>query len=299
MRRRWYGWTYAAHRRRLRHDQRGVRAARTGRRGRRRRVAAAQAGPLRHAPVPQRLRGHPRPREHEAGGQRDRGVHHRPGADHGTQGRPVRPRTGTRPLGRLTRPRRPRRRVPALRPARPPRRRPLHRRTAARRGHRGTRRPALRRTPRPGPDRPAALVPAAQEPRRTAPRGAAHAGGPQHPAQAGPAHRRRRDGPPPSCPPHEPTNATPSNRGNIRLSVKTGGAHETNLTVQANRMNLLMKKVTSWAAIIAVPTAITGFYGQNLPYRGYATHWGFAASAALIAALSTLLYLAFKRKDWL
>jgi magnesium transporter len=24
--------------------------------------------------------------------------------------------------------------------------------------------------------------------------------------------------------------------------------------------------VTSWAAIIAVPTAITGFYGQNLAY---------------------------------
>jgi hypothetical protein len=41
------------------------------------------------------------------------------------------------------------------------------------------------------------------------------------------------------------------------------------------------------------------FHGQNLPYPGYATHWGFAASTALIAALSTLLYLAFKRKDWL
>jgi hypothetical protein len=55
---------------------------------------------------------------------------------------------------------------------------------------------------------------------------------------------------------------------------------ETDLTVQANRMNLIMKMVTSWAAIIAVPTAITGFYGQNLPYPGYATHWGFAASTA-------------------
>jgi Mg2+ and Co2+ transporter CorA len=74
---------------------------------------------------------------------------------------------------------------------------------------------------------------------------------------------------------------------------------ETNLTVQANRMNLIMKKVTSWAAIIAVPTAITGFYGQNLPYPGYATHWGVLFSTALIAALSALLYLAFKRKDWL
>jgi len=74
---------------------------------------------------------------------------------------------------------------------------------------------------------------------------------------------------------------------------------ETNLTVQANRMNLIMKKVTSWAAIIAVPTAITGFYGQNLPYPGSGTHWGVLTSVVLIAGLSALLYLTFKRKDWL
>jgi magnesium transporter len=74
---------------------------------------------------------------------------------------------------------------------------------------------------------------------------------------------------------------------------------ETNLTVQANRTNMIMKKVTSWAAIIAVPTAITGFYGQNLPYPGSGTHWGVLLSTALIAALSAALYLTFKRKDWL
>jgi hypothetical protein len=44
------------------------------------------------------------------------------------------------------------------------------------------------------------------------------------------------------------------------------------------------------------PVAITAFHGQKLPYPGYATHWGFAASTALIAALPTLLFLAFKRK---
>ena len=45
---------------------------------------------------------------------------------------------------------------------------------------------------------------------------------------------------------------------------------ETNLTIQGNRLNIITKKVTSWAAIIAVPTAITGFYGQNVPYPGFA-----------------------------
>src|SRR5690349_14158118 len=68
---------------------------------------------------------------------------------------------------------------------------------------------------------------------------------------------------------------------------------ETNITIQGNRMNLIMKKVTSWAAIIAVPTAITGFYGQNVPYPGYATHWGFWFSTAVIIVLSGFLYWSF------
>ena len=78
-----------------------------------------------------------------------------------------------------------------------------------------------------------------------------------------------------------------------------GSAMETNLSVQSNRMNLIMKKVTSWAAIIAVPTAITGFYGQNIPYPGFGHHSGLIASTTAIIAVSALLYLVFKRKDWL
>ena len=74
---------------------------------------------------------------------------------------------------------------------------------------------------------------------------------------------------------------------------------ETNLTIQGNRMNLVMKKVTSWAAIIAVPTAITGFYGQNVPYPGFAAHWGFWVSSGLIVGISFGLYWAFRRWDWL
>ncbi len=74
---------------------------------------------------------------------------------------------------------------------------------------------------------------------------------------------------------------------------------ETNLTIQGNRLNIITKKVTSWAAIIAVPTAITGFYGQNLPYPGFAHHSGFITSTLLIMVLSIILYITFKRKDWL
>ena len=74
---------------------------------------------------------------------------------------------------------------------------------------------------------------------------------------------------------------------------------ETYLTIQGNRMNLVMKKVTSWAAIIAVPTAITGFYGQNIPFPGFGRHWGFWVSSALIVGVSLALYRAFRRWDWL
>ena len=74
---------------------------------------------------------------------------------------------------------------------------------------------------------------------------------------------------------------------------------ETNLTVQANRMNVITKKVTSWAAIIAVPTFVTGFYGMNVPYAGFGKPWGVAVSIVLMLVASTSLYFVFKAKDWL
>jgi magnesium transporter len=74
---------------------------------------------------------------------------------------------------------------------------------------------------------------------------------------------------------------------------------ETNLTIQGNRLNVITKKVTSWAAIIAVPTFITGFYGMNVPYPGFSRQTGFAASIAIMVIAGFALYLVFKRKDWL
>jgi magnesium transporter len=74
---------------------------------------------------------------------------------------------------------------------------------------------------------------------------------------------------------------------------------ETNLTIQGNRLNVITKKVTSWAAIIAVPTAITGFYGQNVPYPGFGHPSGLVDSSLLILVLSVSLYVLFRRKDWL
>ena len=74
---------------------------------------------------------------------------------------------------------------------------------------------------------------------------------------------------------------------------------ETNLALRDFRQNQIMKRVTSWAAIIAVPTLVTGFYGMNVPFPGDGEPWGVVAAMILILASSTFLYFQFKRRDWL
>ncbi|HEX6785928.1 MAG TPA: magnesium transporter CorA family protein [Acidimicrobiales bacterium] len=74
---------------------------------------------------------------------------------------------------------------------------------------------------------------------------------------------------------------------------------DTNLGLRDYRQNQVMKKVTSWAAIIAVPTLITGYYGMNVPYPTAGKTSGVIVSLALMIGLAGALYVIFKRKDWL
>ena len=80
----------------------------------------------------------------------------------------------------------------------------------------------------------------------------------------------------------------------------------THLTVAAEklastsvRQNDDMRRITAWVAIIAVPTAVTGFFGQNVPYPGFGRTSGFIASAAIMASVAIVLYIIFKTKKWL
>jgi magnesium transporter len=75
---------------------------------------------------------------------------------------------------------------------------------------------------------------------------------------------------------------------------------ETNLTIQGNRMNEIMKKVTSWAAIAAVPAVVTGYYGMNVrifPGAGTTTG-GWVALLVMFGAVAAL-YVMFRKLDWL
>jgi magnesium transporter len=74
---------------------------------------------------------------------------------------------------------------------------------------------------------------------------------------------------------------------------------ETNISLRDYRQNQVMKKVTSWAAIVAIPTLVTGFYGMNVPFPGDGKQWGFATAVGLMAGFSTALYLVFRKRDWL
>ena len=76
------------------------------------------------------------------------------------------------------------------------------------------------------------------------------------------------------------------------------GILEMNVTIQGNRLNVITKKVTGWAAIIAVPTPITGFFGKNLPYPGFADRRA-SPPPRHHRPVRLGLYLIFKRKDWL
>ncbi len=85
---------------------------------------------------------------------------------------------------------------------------------------------------------------------------------------------------------------------NIRELLTT--ALEAQISQVSNRLNRVMKSVTSWGAIILVPTLIAGIYGMNfrhMPELGWRLGYPFALGLMLASAAA--LYAVFKRKDWL
>ncbi|HEX5949496.1 MAG TPA: magnesium/cobalt transporter CorA [Actinomycetota bacterium] len=77
-------------------------------------------------------------------------------------------------------------------------------------------------------------------------------------------------------------------------------AREVQLALESKRLNVVMKKVTSWAAIILLPTLIAGIYGMNFRHMPELS-WslGYPGALASMAVAAGVLYWVFKRKDWL
>ena len=74
---------------------------------------------------------------------------------------------------------------------------------------------------------------------------------------------------------------------------------DADLAEQSNVLNDVTRKLAAWAAIIAVPTALTGYFGQNVPYPGYERWWGFLLSTGLILLSATGLWLFLRKRGWL
>ncbi len=73
-----------------------------------------------------------------------------------------------------------------------------------------------------------------------------------------------------------------------------------NLTMVSVQQNNQVQKVSAWAAILVVPTIISGIYGMNFRHMPE-LHWflGYPLTLVLMVVISGLIYLGFRRSGWL
>lgn len=75
---------------------------------------------------------------------------------------------------------------------------------------------------------------------------------------------------------------------------------QANLAQATVAQNEDMRKITSWAAIFAVPTMIAGIYGMNFDHMPE-THWeyGYPLVLLITAGICVAIHRGFKRNGWL
>jgi magnesium transporter len=83
------------------------------------------------------------------------------------------------------------------------------------------------------------------------------------------------------------------------LRELTASIAQTTMSLHDSRMTVISKRVSGWAALIAVPAVVTGFFGINVPYPGIDREWGFVLCCAILVGSFVALYATFKHKDWL
>jgi magnesium transporter len=93
----------------------------------------------------------------------------------------------------------------------------------------------------------------------------------------------------------------------IRVRDQVGGLDElltsilqASLARTSQADNEDMRKISAWAGIIAVPTAIAGIYGMNFRYMPELDwRWGYPLVLLIITVSCVLLYRGFRRNGWL
>ncbi|MFA4938867.1 magnesium and cobalt transport protein CorA [Brevundimonas sp.] len=70
--------------------------------------------------------------------------------------------------------------------------------------------------------------------------------------------------------------------------------------LEAQRTGMSTRRLAAWAAILAVPSAIAGFYGMNFEHLpGLKTPYGYVVVFGLMMAICLFLFLRFKKARWL
>ena len=84
------------------------------------------------------------------------------------------------------------------------------------------------------------------------------------------------------------------------LSEMLQVAMDTYLALVGVGQNEIVKRLASWAAILAVPTMMASFYGMNFDNMPE-LHWkyGYFVALAVMLLLSSLLWRKLKKARWL
>jgi magnesium transporter len=75
---------------------------------------------------------------------------------------------------------------------------------------------------------------------------------------------------------------------------------EANLALLGVQQNAVVRAISAWAAIIAVPTFLASIWGMNFEHMPELdTSWGYPLALAMMLVAVVLLYRFFKRIEWL
>ena len=96
-------------------------------------------------------------------------------------------------------------------------------------------------------------------------------------------------------------------RVELRQAIETAEIAESVLSdmmdafasIVSNNLNSVMKVLTSVTILLAVPTLIVSFYGMNVLLPGAHGRWAFAAILGFSVVIGAVLFVAFRRRNWL
>ncbi|WP_016905327.1 magnesium and cobalt transport protein CorA, partial [Streptomyces xiaopingdaonensis] len=76
--------------------------------------------------------------------------------------------------------------------------------------------------------------------------------------------------------------------------------HAASLAQTSVRQNDEMRRISAWAAMVAIPTAVAGVYGMNFDVMPeLRSAWGYPAVLVLMAGACFALFRLFRRRGWM